>query len=121
MATVTGEMNTIMAGLACGEPSSQAFGILRQYAWASFSCADSIAALGMRVLGNPLGDDPRIISGESGAVPLGLLVYLLNNKKTEACEALQLTSESRVLVINTEGDTDKKHYLDVVWNGRYPS
>jgi len=120
MESVTGDLNTIMAGLACGEPNRQAYSILRRYACATFSCDDSIAALGMRVLGNPLGDDARVISGESGAVPLGLLYYLLANRRNEICDALQLTNDARILMISTEGDTDKQHYLDVVWNGSYP-
>ena len=65
---VTGEMNTIMAGLPCGEPNIRAFRLLRQYAKGSFSCNDNITALGMRVYGNPLKSDPRVVSGESGAV-----------------------------------------------------
>lgn len=119
MESVGGDLNTIMAGLACGEPSKQAYRILRQCASAAFSCKDAVAALGMRVLGNPLGDDAKIISGESGAVPLGLLYHLLNDKELAACAAIELTSNSRVLVISTEGDTDQQHYLDVVWNGSY--
>jgi diaminopropionate ammonia-lyase len=120
MEIVTGDMNTIMAGLACGEPNKRAFRILRQYAWAAYSCEDSISALGMRVLGNPLGEDPKIISGESGAVPLGLLVHLRTlEENAKACQALELDSSSRVLIISTEGDTDHQHYLDVVWKGLY--
>lgn len=118
---VAGDMNTIMAGLACGEPNKRAFRILKQYAWATYSCADHIAALGMRVLGNPLRDDPKIISGESGAVPLGLLFYLRAFENRQACEELELDESSRVLVISTEGDTDYQHYLDVVWKGSHPN
>ncbi|MFD1929175.1 diaminopropionate ammonia-lyase [Sporosarcina siberiensis] len=121
MEIVSGDMNTIMAGLACGEPNKRAFRILKQYAWASYSCADHIAALGMRVLGNPLLNDPKIISGESGAVPLGLLFYLRAFENRKACEELRLNETSRILLISTEGDTDYQSYLDVVWKGFYPN
>lgn len=121
MEIVTGDMNTIMAGLACGEPNPRAYRILRQYAHASFSCHDSIAALGMRVLGNPLGDDVKIVSGESGAAPIGLVFHLLSGGNKDACRDIQLDADSRILVISTEGDTDRQHYLDVVWKGLYPS
>ncbi len=57
--TVTGSMNTIMAGLACGEPSTIGWNILSDYADYFVSIPDWIAAKGMRVLGNPLRDDPR--------------------------------------------------------------
>ncbi len=117
---VDGDMNSIMAGLCCGEPNTRAFRLLRQYAWASFSCADPLAALGMRVLGNPLRDDTKIISGESGAIPLGMLFYLRAFEENNVCEEIKLNEESRVLFINTEGDTDVQHYLDIVWKGHYP-
>ncbi|MGN7397358.1 diaminopropionate ammonia-lyase [Peribacillus frigoritolerans] len=119
---VTGEMNTIMAGLACGEPNIRAFRLLRQYAKGSFSCNDNITALGMRVYGNPLKSDPRVVSGESGAVTLGLLYYL--RKKTndpQICQDILLDSNSRVLLISTEGDTDPSHYQKVVWEGHCPN
>jgi len=44
-------------------------------------CADEVAKKGMRILGNPIGNDSRIISGESGSVTLGLVYYLLCDKK----------------------------------------
>ncbi|GEK59447.1 diaminopropionate ammonia-lyase [Marinococcus halophilus] len=121
MEIVEGEMDTIMAGLACGEPSSIAFRLLSHYAAASYSCGDSIAALGMRILGNPLQGDPRIISGESGAVPLGLLYRLRTKERDKTCEAINLDQNARVLIISTEGDTDQQHYRNIVWNGCFPN
>ncbi|MFD2133887.1 diaminopropionate ammonia-lyase [Pseudogracilibacillus auburnensis] len=120
MEIVTGHMDSIMAGLCCGAPNTRAFRILSQYANASFSLDDKVAALGMRILGNPLGQDPKITSGESGAaVAVGLLHTL--NEKNEVREEIGLHENSRVLCINTEGDTDFDHYLDVVWKGIYPT
>lgn len=116
---VTGEMDSIMAGLCCGEPNTRAFRILKQYAYAFYACADPVAALGMRVLGNPLGKDQRIISGESGAVTTGLLFYLTQPSMQKIAADIMLDKDSNILVINTEGDTDFQHYLDVVWKGHY--
>ncbi|TCP24912.1 diaminopropionate ammonia-lyase [Scopulibacillus darangshiensis] len=119
--TVTGMMDTIMAGLACGEPNTRAFRILKQYAKAAFSCDDSIAALGMRIYGSPMKDDPHVVSGESGSAPLGLLYYLRKFKENQkVCVELSLDSESRILLISTEGDTDPVHYRKVVWEGSCP-
>jgi diaminopropionate ammonia-lyase len=119
---VTGDMSTIMAGLACGEPNTRAFRVLRNYASAAFSCADYVSALGMRMYGNPIANDPRIISGESGAVTLGLLYYLRKDQEYSPIgKELHLDESSRVLLISTEGDTDRKHYRDVVWKGVYPN
>lgn len=117
---VTGEMNTIMAGLACGEPNTRAFRLLRQYAMGTISCTDNIAALGMRLYGNPLKNDPRVISGESGAVTLGLLYYLRKLADAPGLNSeILLDSDSRVLLISTEGDTDPAQYQKVVWEGQY--
>lgn len=118
---VTGDMATIMAGLACGEPNPIAWEILSSIADMYISCADYIAATGMRILGNPLSDDPAIISGESGAVTSGILYELLqNNKLGEAREKLGLGPDSRILLFSTEGDTDPEMYRKIVWEGAYP-
>ena len=119
---VTGEMTTIMAGLACGEPNRIAWELLRDYSDVFFSCPDWVAANGMRMLGNPLKDDPRVISGESGAVTTGLLAALMKNDYLEDARAtLGLDQNSRVLLISTEGDTDPARYRSIVWDGEYPT
>jgi diaminopropionate ammonia-lyase len=119
---ITGEMTTIMAGLACGEPNRIAWELLRDYSDVFFSCPDWVAAKGMRMLGNPLNNDPCIISGESGAVTAGLLAALMKNAYLEdARAALGLDRNSRVLLISTEGDTDPTRYRSIVWDGEYPS
>ena len=119
---VTGDMDTIMAGLACGEPNPIGWNILNDYCDNFVSCPDYIAAKGMRVLGNPLKNDRRIISGESGAVGVGLLVEVMTNPKLEWMkEKLRLDKDSRVLFFNTEGDTDKEDYRKITWDGKNPS
>lgn len=119
---VDGDMATIMAGLACGEPNPLGWEVLRNCATHFISCEDSIAALGMRVLANPIADDPRVVSGESGAIGTGLLAAIyLNQDSEKAMQQLDLDKDSVVLVINTEGDTDQAHYRDVVWQGKYAS
>lgn len=119
---VSGDMDTIMAGLACGEPNPFAWEILREYSDCFISCPDYIAAEGMRILGNPLGDDSRVISGESGAVTTGILYKIMkDNRLKELRHSLQLNSHSKILMINTEGDTDPDQYRRVVWEGYHPS
>lgn len=118
---VTGDLNTIMAGLACGEPNSISWGILRDYAEWYAVCPDYVAARGMRLLANPLGSDSRIISGESGAVGLGLVSLLAERADLKpVTEKLRLNQTARILIISTEGDTDPITYKDIVWNGAYP-
>ena len=115
---VTEKMDTIMAGLACGEPCSIAWPILRQYADGFLAIPDEVAARGMRILGNPLGDDPRIVSGESGAATLGAVAELLEKQDYGPLrDALELDGNAKVLCISTEGDTDRENYRRVVWDG----
>ena len=118
---VGGDLTTIMAGLACGEPNTISWKILRDNADFSVSCDDQIAARGMRVLSSPLGDDTRVISGESGAVGLGLFTILSERKEefAELMKELKIDENSKILCISTEGDTDVEGYRNVVWNGAY--
>ena len=76
---VTGSMRTIMAGLACGEPCSIGWQVLKDYADFFISCPDYAAAQGMRILGNPAGQDQRVVSGESGAAAFGAVSEILRD------------------------------------------
>ena len=65
----------------------------------------------MRALGRPVGADPTIAAGASGAAALGGLLALMRDKSlADARARLGLSAESRVLVIVSEGVTDP-----VVW------
>ncbi|MDY6790908.1 MAG: diaminopropionate ammonia-lyase [Thermodesulfobacteriota bacterium] len=113
---VHGDLDTIMAGLACGEPSKIAWDILSQNADAFIACSDHVAIKGMRILGNPLQGDERVVSGESGAVTTGLVYEIMSNSRwNKLTEQLGLGEDSRVLLISTEGDTDPEYYRKVVW------
>jgi len=119
---VTGEINSIMAGLSCGEPSPIAWEILKDYADHFVSVPEWVAAKGMRILGNPLDDDPRVVSGESGAVTTGLVAELMQNRSLDYLrDRIGLGKDARILCISTEGDTDRTNYRRVVWDGLYPS
>lgn len=121
---ITGDFQTIMAGLSCGEPSLVSWRILHQNATVFATCADSMAATGMRILAAPLPGDRSVISGESGAVGMGLLSRLANpatEEETALKLALRLDQTSHVLLISTEGDTDPAQYRRIVWEGAYPS
>ena len=109
---VTGEMRTMMAGLACGEPSPIAWDILKRLTTAYLSCEDAAAARGMRALAQPLAGDKAIVSGESGASTLGALLDAAVDEK--AREALGLDGNARVLLFSTEGDTDPVNYRRVM-------
>ena len=119
---VTGSMDTIMAGLACGEPCSIGWNVLADYADHFISCPDYVAAKGMRILGNPAKGDDRVISGESGAASFGCVAEIMTNPALQHIkEAIGLDENSRVLFFSTEGDTDKENYRRIVWDGLHPS
>lgn len=115
---VTGEMDTIMAGLACGEPCTIGWDMLKYGADAFISMDDIYAATGMRILGNPAGNDTRVISGESGASTFGAVIEILK-EHLDIKEKLSLDENSVVLCFSTEGATDIENYRNIVWNGLY--
>lgn len=118
--TVSGEMQTIMAGLACGEPNTISWEILKDWADAFISCPDWVAARGMRMSAAPLPGDEPIVSGESGAVGLGLLAAIMQGSEEDLeklRDQLGLNGDSVVLLFSTEGDTDPQKYVDIVWDG----
>ena len=114
-----GDMLTIMAGLACGEPSTVSWAVMRNHANAFVSCADEVSALGMRMLAAPMKGDPQVVSGESGAVGMGVLAsIMLDDDYAELRDALGLGADSQVTLFSTEGDTDPQGYRDIVWGER---
>lgn len=118
---VTGDLNTIMAGLACGEPNTIGWNVLRDYSDMFVSCPDWVAARGMRILGSPVKEDCQVISGESGAVTAGLLATIMTNENMkELKNKLGLDENSVVLLFSTEGDTDPDKYRSIVWDGECP-
>ena len=118
---VTGDLKTIMAGLACGEPCSLAWEILRDCADHFIAFPDWAAAKGMRILGNPLGKDDRVISGESGASGFGCMAAILTEPSlADIKQELGLEETSRVLFFSTEGATDRENYRRIVWDGFSP-
>lgn len=115
---VTGDMLTIMAGLACGEANTVSWDILRNHADAFVSCPDWVSANGTRIYGAPLKGDERVISGESGSVTMGLLHALMTRPEyKELKQALKLNEDSEVLLVSSEGDTDPERYREIAWEG----
>ncbi len=113
--TVTGDMDSMMAGLCCGEPCTLSWTILDACADGFLSCNDECSALGMRLLGRPAGSDPAVVSGESGAVGAGVLAAIRRQEELASLrEALKLDKTASVLLISTEGDTDRENYQKIL-------
>ena len=115
---VDGDMPTIMAGLACGEPNTISWDILKNHVDTFVAAPDWVAAKGMRMLAAPIKGDTPVTSGESGAAPFGTLACIMcMDEYQELREHLGLDETSRVLLFSTEGDTDPTRYESIVWDG----
>jgi len=118
--TVDGDLATIMAGLACGEPNTLSWDILRNHTAAFAACPDWVSAKGMRMLGVPCEGDPVVISGESGAVGMGCIDAIMEDDAYQDFrDYLGLDRFSQVLMFSTEGNTDPLKFRKVLWDGEY--
>lgn len=101
---VDGDMQTIMAGLAGGEPNTISWDILKNHVKVF------IAA--------PVKGDAPITSGESGAAPFGALAAMMTmDEYKDLRNDIGLDENSKVLLFSTEGDTDPDRYKNIVWKG----
>lgn len=115
---VDGDMVTIMAGLACGEPNTISWDILKNHVDTFIATPDWVAARGMRMLAAPIKGDSPVTSGESGAAPFGTLACIMcMDEYKELREHLGLDKNSKVLLFSTEGNTDPERYESIVWGG----
>lgn len=109
---VHGDLDTVMAGLACGEVSPVAWEILSTGAQDFVTLDDRYALEGMKIFANPKATDPPIVSGETGTAGLGLLMAA--KQSPEVWRTLGFEAESSVLILGSEGDTDPDIYKQVV-------
>ncbi len=105
LTAVEGDLDTIMAGLACGEPSLLAWQEL-EHATAAFMAIPDVAAIATLRLLAAQG----IVAGESGVA--GLAGFLLAAADPAARRTLGLDATSRVLLFSTEGATDPELYAE---------
>ena len=109
---VEGDLNTLMAGLACGEVSALAWQILATGGDDFMTLSEDAVPATMRLLAKGYETDSAVEAGES-AVP-GLAAALLAAQSTEYAAKLGLNGDSKVLVIGTEGATDPDLYKELV-------
>jgi len=110
--TVDGELDTLMAGLACGEVSVLAWQILRQAVDQVLTVPDQAAVDCMRLLAHGVDSDPPVVAGESAVA--GLAGLLAVAQEPALRQALGLDASSRVLLFGTEGATDPALYERLV-------
>jgi diaminopropionate ammonia-lyase len=104
---IAGELDTVMAGLACGEVSLLAWQELQRSAYAFMAVPDAAVAPCMKLLAAQ-----GIVAGESGVA--GLAALLLASRDAFARAVLGLEPTSRVLLFGTEGATDPALYARMV-------
>ncbi len=111
-AKATGSVDSLMAGLACGETSPLAWQILQPCIDDFMTVSDESAAHAMRCLAYPTADDIPIVSGESGAAGLAGLQTVLSD--VAVAQSLGIDATSRILLISTEGATAPSVYHECV-------
>lgn len=108
----SGDLKTLMAGLACGEVSTLAWDILATGTAAFCLVDDASAVEAMKLLAFPEGDDHAIVAGESAVAGLVAAIGALQDAKARM--AMGLDANSRILVFGSEGDTDPALYQQLV-------
>jgi diaminopropionate ammonia-lyase len=111
-AAVAGDLDTMMAGLACGEVSILAWTILKHAADAVIAIDDDVAVDCMRLLAKGRYGDRPVVAGESAVAGLGALLAVAGDRTARA--SLRIDARSRILLFGTEGDTDPALYTELV-------
>lgn len=109
---VEGDLNTLMAGLACGEVSLLAWEIISVGVDDFVTVDESSVGPCMRLLANGEYGDKKIVSGESAVA--GLAAVIAASQSGDMTQKLELDSQSRVLLIGTEGATDPELYKSIL-------
>ena len=105
-----GDLDTLMAGLSCGEVSRVAWPILERGVEFFMTVEDGAAVQCMRLLHRGALGGGSIVAGESGVAGLAGLLAAVNDRTGMALRRLRLSASSTVLLIGTEGATDPGIY-----------
>jgi diaminopropionate ammonia-lyase len=103
---------TIMAGLSCGEPSELAWKVLADAAHDFITIPESIVGPMVRILANGACGDAPLEAGESGVA--GLCAVVAAAKQPALRRSLHLDTNSRIVVVGSEGVTDPNVYAQII-------
>ncbi|MFT5658314.1 MAG: diaminopropionate ammonia-lyase [Gammaproteobacteria bacterium] len=109
---VEGDLNTLMAGLACGEVSALAWEILDIGANDFLTINEEAVPLTMQMLADGFQADEKIEAGESAVA--GLAALITARHSAEHSQALGLDASSRIYILGTEGATDPLVYQQLI-------
>jgi diaminopropionate ammonia-lyase len=109
---ITGDIDSAMAGLACGEVSMISWPVLQTGADAMLTVTDEAVPEMMRYLAEPGNDDRPVVAGETGISGLAGLVAAAQHPPTR--KKLQLDEQAHVFVVGSEGATDPEAYRRIV-------
>jgi len=99
---------SLMGGMSCGEVSLVPWEILKNSVKFCISLPDDDIAITMKLLGNANFSDEKIIAGENSAPGVISLIATCSDEKTK--KELNINSNSNIMLIGCEGDTDKEMY-----------
>lgn len=112
LVVVDGKLETLMAGLACGEVSLIAWDILETGVDDFMTVSESLVPQSMKLLAQGQQSDTAIEAGESAVAGVAALLGVKDNDNVR--QSLGLTAQSKVLVIGTEGATDPELYQQLI-------
>jgi len=99
---------SLMGGMSCGEPSLVPWEILKKSVNNCISLPDDDIGKAMKLFANASFGDDKIIAGENSAPGVISLIAGCNDENIK--NKINLNSNSNVLLIGCEGDTDQKIY-----------
>ena len=103
---------SLMGGMSCGEVSLVPWDILKNSVRYCISLPDDDIAKTMKLLGNAIFSDEKIIAGENSAPGVISLIASCEDEKIK--DKLGLNKNSNILLIGCEGDTDETMYQKLI-------
>lgn len=111
-AKTEGSVDSVMAGLACGETSPLAWKFLKESVDHFMTIEDGAAVDAMRILASGNNQDIPLVAGESAVAGLAGLIQILKSPSLAADVGIDVNS--RILLISTEGATAPSVYAELV-------
>ena len=102
------ERESLMGGMSCGEPSLVPWEILKKSVNNCISLPDDDIGKAMKLFANASFSDDKIVAGENSAPGVISLIASCNDENIK--NKINLNSDSNVLLIGCEGDTDQEMY-----------